>query len=199
MHVGKHMDWNAHIMSLSSKLNKVSYVIKSLRDVTSPLVVRSIYFAYVYTHLKYGLVFWGGDSKSKTIFKLQKKVIRIISGVSRWSSCRQLFKYLDLLPLPCMYIFELVCYIKSHFGELDQNTVVHNHNQKLNLHIQFCRTNVFKNGVMNMGIRLYNKIPNKIREVRKMRQFKRVFRSYLVKHMFYSVEEYMLRLLVIGM
>jgi hypothetical protein len=31
-----------------------------------------------------------------------------------------------------------------------------------------------------------------------MRQFKRVFRSYLVHHLFYSVEEYMLRLLVIG-
>jgi hypothetical protein len=55
-----------------------------------------------------------------------------------------------------------------------------------------------KNCVMNMGIRLYNKMPNKVREVGKMRQFKRVFRSYLVQHMFYSVEEYMLRLLVIG-
>jgi hypothetical protein len=31
-----------------------------------------------------------------------------------------------------------------------------------------------------------------------MRQFKRVFRSYLVQQVFYSVEEYMLRLLVIG-
>jgi hypothetical protein len=78
---------------------------------------------------------------------------------------------------------------------LDQNSAVHNHNtcQKLNLHVQFCRTNVVKNGVMNMGIRLYNRIPNKIREVEKMRQFKRVLRSYLVQHMFYSGEEYMLR------
>jgi hypothetical protein len=77
---------------------------------------------------------------------------------------------------------------------------VHNHNtrQKLYLHVQFCRTNVFKNGVMNMGIRLYYKILNKIKEVGKMRQFKRVFRSYLVQHIFYSVAEYLLRLLVIG-
>ena len=43
-----------------------------------------------------------------------------------------------------------------------------------------------------MGIKLYNKIPNKIREIEKMRQFKKVMRSYLVQHMFYSVEEYML-------
>jgi hypothetical protein len=40
---------------------------------------------------------------------------------------------------------------------------------------------------------LYNRIPNKIREVEKIRQFKRVLRQYLVQHMFYSVEEYMLR------
>jgi hypothetical protein len=89
---------------------------------------------------------------------------------------------------------ELVCYIKSHFGELDQNIAVHEHNthQKLNLLVQFCRTNVSKNGAVNMGTRLYNKIPNKIREVGKLRQFKRVFRSYSVQHVFYLVEEYML-------
>jgi hypothetical protein len=73
MHVGKHLDWNAHILSLSSKLNKVCYMIRSLRD-TSPLVIRSIYFAHVYAHLKYGLIFGGCDSKSKTIFKLQKEL-----------------------------------------------------------------------------------------------------------------------------
>jgi hypothetical protein len=125
------------------------------------------------------IIFWSGGSKGKTIFKLQK---------------RQLFKDLNLHPLPCVYIFELVCYIKSHFGKLDQNIAVHNHNtrQKLNFHVQFCRTNVFKNGVMNIGIRLHNKIPSKIRKVGKIRHFKRVFRSYLAQHMFYSVEEYML-------
>jgi hypothetical protein len=72
MHVGKHMDWNAHIKSQSSKLNTACYMIKSLKDATSPLVIRSIYFAYFLTNLKCGLFFWGGDSKSKTIFKLQK-------------------------------------------------------------------------------------------------------------------------------
>jgi hypothetical protein len=74
MHVGKHLDWNAH-MSLSSELNKVCYMIRSLRDTRSLLIIRSIYFGHVYSHLKYGLIFWGSDSKSKTIFKLQKRVI----------------------------------------------------------------------------------------------------------------------------
>jgi hypothetical protein len=60
--------------------------------------------------------------------------------------------------------------------------------------------NIKINNVMNMGIKLYNKIPNKIREVGKMRQFKRVFRSYLVQHVFYFGRGIYvkLRLLVIG-
>jgi hypothetical protein len=58
--------------------------------------------------------------------------------------------------------------------------------------VQFCRTNVLKNGVLDMGIKLYNKILIKIREIEKMRHFKRVLRSYLLQHTFYSVEEYML-------
>jgi hypothetical protein len=51
-------------------------MIKSLRDVTSPLVITSVYFAHCHAHLKYGLVFWSGNPKGKTIFKLQKQVVK---------------------------------------------------------------------------------------------------------------------------
>jgi hypothetical protein len=39
--------------------------------------------------------------------------------------------------------------------------------QKLNFHVQFCRTNALKKGEINMGIKLYNILPNKIREEKK--------------------------------
>jgi hypothetical protein len=51
----------------------------------------------------------------------------------------------------------------------------------------FCRTNALKKGVMNMSIKLYNKLPNKIREVEKIKQFKRQPRSYLLQYAFYSI------------
>jgi hypothetical protein len=143
-------------------------MIKSLKDVTIPHVT-SIYFAYFHNYLRYGLVSWGGDSKCENIFKLQKWVIRIISGVSRYTSCRQVFKDLNILPVPCMHISEIVYHIKWHIEKLEHNTAIHNHNtcQELNLHVQFCRTNALKKGVMNMGIKLYNHLPNKIREMKK--------------------------------
>jgi hypothetical protein len=73
MHVGKHMDWNAHIKSLSAKLNKACYMIKSLKDAMSPLVIRSIHFAYFHTHLKYGLIFWVVIQKVKPFLSCKKE------------------------------------------------------------------------------------------------------------------------------
>jgi hypothetical protein len=51
-------------------------MIKSLKDVTSPHIIRSTYFAYIPAHMRYGLIFWGGDTKSESVFKLQKRKIR---------------------------------------------------------------------------------------------------------------------------
>jgi hypothetical protein len=42
---------------------------------------------------------------------------------------------------------------------------------------------------MKMGIKLYNHLPNTIREVKKMRQFKRELRLYLLQNTFYSVDQ----------
>jgi hypothetical protein len=47
---------------------------------------------------------------------------------------------------------------------------------------------------MNMGIGLYNKFPNKIMEVEKMRQFERVLRPCLLQYTFYSLDEYIFML-----
>ena len=76
--------------------------------------LKSIYFANFNSHLRYGILFWGGDSQSTKVFKLQKKVVRLICNVKRKMSCRELFKTLNILPVPCVYIMETVYYIKAN-------------------------------------------------------------------------------------
>jgi hypothetical protein len=44
--------------------------------------------------------------------------MRLISNVGRDSSCRVWFKKLNILPLPCVYIMEIVYYTKINIGEL---------------------------------------------------------------------------------
>jgi hypothetical protein len=74
--------------------------------------------------LRYGVIFWGGDPESKGIFKLQQRVIRLMSNAKRYASSRELFEALKILPVPCLYISEIVCYMKINIDRLELNTEI---------------------------------------------------------------------------
>jgi hypothetical protein len=42
-----------------------------------------------------------------------------------------------------------------------------------------------------MGIKLYNKLPNKVKKLEKLQKFKRKLKYFLLQHIFYSVDECM--------
>jgi hypothetical protein len=50
---------------------------------------------------------------------------------------------------------------------------------------------VFKNSSANVGIKLYDKLPNTIKRLDKIQEFKRRLKFILLQHIFYSVDEYM--------
>jgi len=86
------MKWNAHVHSLRLKLSKVSYIIKSLNKIMSSCMIRTIYHSKFPSLLRYIIIFWGADNESIPIFKLKKRVIRLMCGVRTGISCKQLFK-----------------------------------------------------------------------------------------------------------
>jgi hypothetical protein len=81
---------------------------------------------------------WGNESNN--IFKLQKKVLRLISGVSNCMSCRGIFKDYNIVILSSLYILEVICFIRKYKDFMRKNFYVYNHNmlRKLNLHVQHC-------------------------------------------------------------
>jgi len=44
-------------------------------------VLRMMYFAYFLSVIKYGIILWGNSTNICHIFTLQKRIIRIVSGV----------------------------------------------------------------------------------------------------------------------
>jgi hypothetical protein len=49
----------------------------------------------------------------------------------------------------------------------------------------------FKKSVVNIGIKLYNKLPSHMKKIEKMKHFKRELISFLLQHTFYFIDEYM--------
>jgi hypothetical protein len=143
--------------------------------------------------LRNGIILWGRGRVSDSIFKLQKRVLRVISGVSSRTSCTQIFKDYNVLTLPSLYIMEVICFIKKYKVFIAKNMDIHDYNtrRKLNLHTQHCNTVLFKRSVMNMGISLYNKVPNQVKLRKNFNSFRKELKSFLLKYSFYSVEEFM--------
>jgi len=119
--------------------------------------------------------------------------VRLIRSVDRRSSCRELFKSLNILPVPCVYIMETVCYIKLNNKGLKQNSAIHDYKtrHRLDFQTQFCRTNMLKKSVNNLGIKLYNRLPNYFKKLGDLKPFKKQVKALLLQQSFYSIEEYL--------
>jgi phage-related protein len=82
--------WNIHIQSACKELSKTCYIIKDLKVEVSPHILRNVYFAKFQSHISCGLIFWGGESESNRILILQKRVLPIMKGVTKRTSCRDI-------------------------------------------------------------------------------------------------------------
>ena len=87
--------------------------------------------------MTYGLIFWRNSHHSNVIFRLQKRVIRIIVGMRGKDSCREHFENLKILPLQSQYTLSLLLFVIDNEYYFKVNSEIHNINirNKSNLHL----------------------------------------------------------------
>jgi hypothetical protein len=93
-----------HIEALPKKLDTDCYIIRSLKTYMSTLSLKTIYYSLFHSLMTYGIIFWGNFPLGATIFRLQKKAIKIMEGCGNRVSCRDLFRKLNILPLTSQYL-----------------------------------------------------------------------------------------------
>ncbi|PNF34312.1 hypothetical protein B7P43_G15814 [Cryptotermes secundus] len=193
INITQNLKWSVHIQSLCSKLNKVCYIIKSLKDEVSLHILRNIYFAKFQSLVSYGLIFWGGENESIKVFKIQKRMLRFMKGVNNRVSCRPLFKELKILTITSLYIIEVLCYFKRYNIYTTRNTDLYEYNtrRKDDLHVQQCNTSVFKKSVINVGIKLYNILPLEVKKSKGCNEFKHKLKLFLFDRPFYTLNEFL--------
>ena len=143
--------------------------------------------------MAYGIIFWGNSHSSGTIFKIQKKIIRLINNSDRRESCRKLFKELQILPLASQYILSILVFVNKNRGLFLSNSDVHNINTRynLNLHVPSTKLTIVQKGVLYSGSRIFSCLPLRIKALSSdVKGFKFTLKKYLMEHTFYSLEEY---------
>jgi len=92
MHIDNRMNWKNHIEQILPKLSAACFSIRNLIPILNLDILHMVYFSYFHLVLQYGIIFWENSTCAHQVFKLQKSVVRVMSGVGPRSLCRS---YLD--------------------------------------------------------------------------------------------------------
>jgi hypothetical protein len=141
--------------------------------------------------ITYGIIFWGNSSNSRKIGTFQKKIVRIMAGAQPRSSCRSLFKQLEVLPVWGQYIFSLMNFIVSNQENFQTNSSIHSINRRNNrrLHRPNVNLSCFQKSTFYAGI--FNSLPRSLTILKnEQAKFKLAVRRYLNTHSFYFVDEF---------
>jgi len=105
-------------------------------------VLRTVYFSHFHSVMSYGVIFWGNSHLSNNIFKIQKRIIRIITNKGKRDSCQNLYKQLQILTLLSQYIFSLLIFVANHRDLFLSNSEIRDINTRFNYNLHLPTTNL---------------------------------------------------------
>jgi len=194
LELDKVLNWKNHIDKLLPKLSSACFVIRSMLSHCNTTTIKTIYFAYFHSILEYGIAFWGNSTESVKVFRLQKRVITLMTGNNVRTSCRPLFPRLGIMSLSSQYIFSLVKFLSRNLQLYTFNFTIHNYNTRyrIQLHKPSTALTLYQKGPYYESVRIYNKLPYNIAElILQNKGFLTNLKKYLLEKAYYSVEEYM--------
>lgn len=193
LYIDNSLSWEPHIDVLCKKMSSICFAFYRLKQVGNTHIMMSYYYAAMYSRLKYAIIFWGCSHHSIRLFRLQKRAVRCIANVSQLTSCRPIFRELKILTLPCIYIMEILLFVKLNYDRFMKNNHYHTYNTRRgqDLCLPIHTLAFFEKNAAYIGIQLFNKLPENIKYIENIHSFKKKVRMLLVKKVFYSVSEYL--------
>lgn len=191
------LTWNKHTEYVCSKLSSSKFLIWRLSQICSQEVLMSVYYAYCYSHMSYGVQLWGNSSQRNQIkiFKLQKKIIRLIAGLKSRDSCKQTFQNLRLLTFPCIYIYSTLIYYKQNKNMVAQPpNPNHTYNTRNRLPNSVYHRLLLQDRLpLHSGRELFKRLPDNLKQVQDIANFKKELKFYLIENTFYSISDFLIQ------
>ena len=112
----EHLNWKAHINTLSSKLSRSIGLLSKIRHFVSYVSLHSLYYSLFHSHLTFGCQLWAQSLNNQNIKiqNLQNKAMRIINFKGYRESVHQLYSKSKVLKLHD-FVFQQNCVLAKQF------------------------------------------------------------------------------------
>lgn len=181
IYINEYFDWSFHINTVKKKLNTICYGIRVLGRYVNERTLRVMYCANFESVLKYGIIFWGRHTSAQDIFVVQKRIIRIIRKMEYNETCRNVFRSLGLMTFWAVYIYECLMFFFKNKELFDLRPKTHVYNTRtLDVSYPIHRLTLTEKCPHYMCLRLFNALPNKIKEIGSQKMFNTEIKKMLI-------------------
>lgn len=194
VHLDCHLKFNLHTNHLRKKTSFGIRAIIKAREVFHINVLMSLYFAFIHSHIMYGIAAWGNtyDCHLSPIQNIQNQVIRIITNSSRYSSAGHLLQDNKILPVRKLFFYSIAVLLFQlrnallPFEFIDsvflQNNNVTRFAMNLNFLLPASRTNYGKMTTAYAAITFWNNMPLSVKTMPTLSSFKKSLKSFLLNY-----------------
>ena len=185
----ENLSWKFHLKELSKKLARTCCVISKVKSLLSPDVLLCLYNSFFMSFAQYGIIVWGNTLASYTnpVYKLQKKLVRIISSQP---ASLELLRITDVFQLKLLtFVFETVNRISPRcfddFFLLNSSVHEYNTRQASKGDLFLAQKNTLQYGLNSIrykGAKLWNEIPVELRSSYSKASFKIKVKMYFLCH-----------------
>ena len=114
IYVDSTLSLKLRIENVTQKLSAACCAVRSVKPFLLQETLKMVYYAYFHSIMNCGSIFWGNCSHSAKNFKIQKNIIRMITGCRSRDSCRDLFMNLKIVSLQSQYILSLLLFVVNN-------------------------------------------------------------------------------------
>ena len=191
--IDSNLSWNQHIGYVSSKISKNIGIVRKARKIFSKETLLTLYYSFIYPYLNYCIHVWGSavTTSLDRIIKLQKRIVRIICGVSRDAHTEPLFNELSVLNINKLHMYNVGLFMYKHhhgwlpqiFNMFERNSDLHMHmtRQYNLLHVPKFKTEYGKRCFRYQAVKIWNTIYSTLSVDIKIGTFKKNLKSYIIK------------------
>ena len=184
----------SHIKYITSKLARSTGIFYKIRDNFTLSAKLNFYYAFMYPFFSYNIIVWGGTFPThlKPLITQQKRFIQLMADADMVAHTNPYFYQFKILKLHDVYRYFMSIYmfnsIKVGTYKTAHERVTRNMNlaqplfQRLTLtqhSVSFFLT-LSENSVSYAGPKIWNEIPQCIRNISSLQLFKKKFRSFLI-------------------
>ena len=181
--------FDQHFLNLYRKLMQAHFIIHKLNKIFPNEVLWTLYFAYYHSNLMYCLLVWYPLLHKKhqnSLYMSQKRMIRLISGVSLRAHCMPLFKARNVLVIQDQLTLEnckLIYRVESKNCPLPIVNLfeVGQYNTRCNINMRVHRSAKYNNSFLCKSILDWTKLEMNCRAIDKIKPFAKRIKADLIR------------------